>query len=95
MAYRILYDREGADKPPKGGYRRFLLTTCCFLLFLWVVCTFWPEGREILRVTLIPGDPDQTLHAAEVFAQELGSGFCVADATRNFCMAVLAHGYSG
>lgn len=95
VVYRIEYDRKNEDRQPGRGYRRFLLAVCCFLLFLWLVFAFYPQGREVLRILLIPGDPDVTLHAAEVFAQELGNGFSVADAAKNFCSTVLNHGYLG
>lgn len=95
MAYRMEYGVETKDDPPKRGHRRLFLTVFFFLLFLWGIWVSYPKGREVLRMLLIPGDPEVTLHAAEVFAQELGNGFCVADAARNFCITVLSHGYSG
>ena len=95
MGYRIIYGKNAERKEPGRGVRRFLLTGCFFLCFLWMVSVFWPEGRELLKILLIPGDPEETMRAAEVFAQELGSGFSITDAARNFCVAVLEHGYSG
>lgn len=93
--YRIVYNRKNEDRQSGRGYRRFLLAVCSFLLFLWMVSAFYPQGREILRILLIPGDPDVTLQAAEAFAQELGNGFSVAEAAKNFCSTVLNHGYLG
>lgn len=95
MGYRITYGMEAGRKESDRGGRRFFLTAVFFLCFLWMVSVFWPEGRELLKILLIPGDPDETLRAAEVFAQELGSGFSLTDAAQNFCIAVLEHGYSG
>lgn len=94
VGYHICYDEE----PRTGGTgrkRRWILTLFFLFCFFWVVSACWPEGREILKFLMIPGDPDQTLQAAEVFAQEIGSGFALGDAARNFCIAVLEHGYSG
>ena len=95
MAYQIIYDPNLKQDSKGNGIRRLLLTTAFFLCFLWMVGNLWPEGRELLKNLLIPGNPDMTLQAAEVFAQELGSGFSLADAARNFCIAVLENGYSG
>lgn len=95
VAYRIVYHDETEGCCSKKGRNRFFLTACFFLLFLLLVSVFYPQGREILRILLIPGDPDVTLHAAEVFAQELGNGYSMADAAKNFCITVLNHGYPG
>ena len=95
MSYQITYGSKTDQNARGRGFRRVILTTAFFLCFLWMVGVYWPEGRELLKVMLIPGDPDYTLQAAQVFAQELGSGFSLSDASRNFCIAVLEHGYSG
>jgi len=95
MAFRITYGVEKEQKQNKGRSRCFFLTAGFFLCFLWSVARFWPEGRELLRTLLIPGDPEVTMEAAEVFAQELGCGYSLADAARNFCLSVLGNGYSG
>lgn len=88
MAYQIMYDREAKKSRSGRWVVRFILTACFFLIFLRMVSSFWPEGRELLQTLLIPGDPEMTLEAAEVFAQELNSGFSLYDAVRNFCAAV-------
>lgn len=95
MAYSIVYGMKQEQKNPRRKFRRFFLTAGMFLFFLWSVSSFWPEGKEILKFLLIPGDSETTIQAAEVFAQELSSGFSLADASQNFCIAVLEHGYSG
>ena len=79
--YRILYD--SADTQNKTG-RCAVFIMILFFLFCGMVYTYWPEGRILLRTLLIPGDPDTTLHAAEVFAAELSYGGSFADAVRNF-----------
>lgn len=94
MDYRVIYGSECSCKRNVGSFRRFFLTTGFFFCFLWLVCCFWPDGRFLLKQLLIPGDPEVTLEAAEVFAQEVGSGFSLADAARNFCHVVLNRGYS-
>ena len=95
LNYHIIYEAEKRKKGKGSGLRRLFLTTGFFLCFLWLVGTFWPDGQDLMKQLLIPGDPDITLEAAEVFAQEVGSGFAMADAARNFCLAVLNHGYTG
>ena len=91
--YRIEYGSKSGGQA--GRIRPLILTGIFFLLFCVGVNAFWPEGRVLLRTLLIPGDPDTTLQAAEVFAAELGSGYAVVDAVRNFCSAVWKNGYSG
>lgn len=95
MGYHIIYDGKGKECAADRRMRRLAMTGGFFLCFLWLVCIFWQEGREILKILLIPGDPEHTIQAAEVFAQELGSGFSLGDAARNFCISVLNYGYSG
>lgn len=95
MAYQIIYGEgfEPNNRLHRG--RRLALTVFFFGVFLWSVFHFWPEGRELLKMALIPGNPDTTLEAAQVFAQELGCGFSLSDAAGNFFEAVRSHGYPG
>lgn len=72
-----------------------VLTIMLFFLFYRVVSTYWPEGMQLLRILLIPGEPDTTIQAAEVFASELRSGYALTDAVRNFCSTVFENGYTG
>lgn len=95
VAYSIVYGMTENPQNSSSKLRRFALTAGMFLLFLWCVSSFWPEGSELLKVLLVPGDSETTIQAAEVFAQELSSGFSLADASKNFCITVLEHGYSG
>ena len=95
VAYQIIYESEKRQKMMGNPIRRILLTLVFFSVFLWSVSAFWPEGKSLLKMILIPGDPDRTLQAAEVFAQELGSGFSFKDAVVNFYTAVRSYGCSG
>ena len=95
MSYRITYDSESPKKQENTLLFRLLLTVTFFLCFIWSVNQFWPEGRDLLKLLLIPGDPDTTLEAAEVFAQELADGQTLAGAFRRFSAAVIRHGTSG
>ena len=95
MGYQIVYETE-KSKDEKGCYfLHLILTPCFFGVFLWMVGYFWPDGRELLKRLTIPGEPEITLEAIEVFAQEVGSGISLMDAVRNFCLVVLNHGHSG
>lgn len=75
--------------------RRAVLTVLFFICFLQLVHAFWPEGKDMLQMLLIPGDPETTLQAAEVFAQEMECGYSLMDAAKNFCISVLHHGNTG
>ena len=95
MVYRIMYHSEKQETGRKHGGRRVLLTVMLFFVFCWAVCIWWPEGKMLLRTLLIPGEPEITIQAAEVFASELGSGYALSDAFRNFCNTVFENGYTG
>ena len=93
--YRVIYEPTRKERYDKRWARRVVLTGTVFALFCIVVYFCFPEGRKLLQLLLIPGDPDATLQAAEVFSAELGSGYAITDAVRNFCNAVLENGYPG
>ncbi len=90
MGYRIEYDPvkkvRGMEKRVSG---KAALTALCFLLFCILVCTFWPEGAQILRELVFSGDPAVTTAALEELTVELRAGLNVADSLRNFCLAIL------
>ena len=88
MSYRMIYEPESRAEAGNSMIFRTLLTVSFFVCFLWTVNRFWPEGRELLQLLLIPGDPDVTLEAAEVFAQDLGSGEHLAEAWYRFVSVV-------
>ena len=66
------------------------LTALFFLLFVFLVFSFWPRGAALLREILIPGDPDVTVAALETFARELNRGENLSSAFEAFCRQVLA-----
>lgn len=90
MAYHVDYSSQNQLNHSGSGIRRIMMTISFFLCFLLLVNTFWPEGSTLLR-NLLPGDPENALLAAEVFAGELESGFSIIDAAKNFCTAILHH----
>lgn len=69
MAYRVQYS---APERRKIG---LAWTTAVFLtVFVLLVGLFWPEGANVLRDLLIPGDPAVTAAALEQFAAEMRGG---------------------
>lgn len=82
MPYRINY--SSASEPGPSVLPRFFLTCVFFAVFLVLVTLYWPEGREVLRLLLIPGDPDVTMAAAETFASELHCGNSLKGAAMDF-----------
>lgn len=90
MGYRIEYQpinpvRHGHIRRTRVG----ILTGLCFLLFLFLVTSFWPQGRDLLRELLIPGDPDVTMMALETFAGELRRGVTFSNAAESFCRILM------
>ena len=69
----------------------FLLTCAFFSVFLVMVTMFWPEGREVLQILLIPGDPKVTLEAAQTFASELDCGNSIFSAASDFIHKVTGY----
>lgn len=65
------------------------LTALFLMLFFFLVCSCWPEGTALLRQILIPGDPDTTVMALEVFAQDLQAGEPLSEAFTNFCSRII------
>ena len=91
MSWSIEYEGNGIPRKKRSSAGRRVLTVCFFLIFLLTICLFWPEGRNLLRMVFLPGDPDVTLEAAEVFADALRQGIPVSDAARQFCITVVSH----
>lgn len=71
---------------------RLIFTIFFLLVFCCSVSAFWPEGKALMMKLLIPGDSEQTIHALEVFAGELGSGFSWMDAGMNFIKKLVSNG---
>lgn len=93
--YRMIYESGNSGHVQNGRGRCVILTAVLFIMFCMAVCIYWPEGKALLQTLLIPGDPETTLQAAEVFAAEVGSGYALSDAVRNFCCALFENGYPG
>ena len=84
MPYRIDYSADAAS-PEKAAFMPRILMTCMFFsVFLVLVSLFWPEGREVLQLLLIPGESNVTMAAAETFASELYCGNSLKGAAVDF-----------
>lgn len=97
MAYSIDYSTSGAEKVEIPPERRFLwgwtaLFSALLLVLLW---NFWPEGREVIRNLLIPGDPEVTSQAAAGLIADLQNGSAPRDALTAFCREILQGGAVG
>jgi hypothetical protein len=89
MSYRMIYEPGSPGREGICVLFRILMSASFFVLFLWTVNRFWPEGRELLKLLLIPGDPDATLEAAEAFANNLGAGEHLTAAWHRFVSAAI------
>lgn len=77
-------DYSSASGPGPSVLPRVFLTCVFFAVFLVLVSLYWPDGREVLRLLLIPGNPDATIAAAETFASELHCGNSLKGAAMDF-----------
>ena len=90
MGYRVEYGPvkkvRGMEKRVSGGAS---LIAVCLLLFLVLVSSFWPAGKEMLRKLIFPGDPVVTAAALEDLTESLRSGEDLSDSMAAFCIQVL------
>lgn len=90
MGYRVEYETVRKVRRMEQRTTRLpALTAAAFVLFLVLVGSFWPKGKEVLREILIPGDPAVTVAALEDLAEELKTGTELDDALENFCQTVV------
>ena len=88
LSYHIQYGEREKNRSESCFLFRFFMTGIFFVLFLVTVSVFWPEGREVLRLLLIP---DKTLDAAETFVSELDCGFSLKTAASDFFQKLAGH----
>lgn len=91
MSYRIVYGPM-PDPPGKetNSWCR-VLTAVFLLLFVLGVRMVWPDGRELLRNLLLPGEPGVTEVALVDLVEDLRSGTAVGESFTAFCQQVI-HG---
>lgn len=94
MGYKIVYG-DGPwdyDKKVESGSRVRILTAGCLLLFCMLVRMLWPEGCELLRDVILPGELSATEQSFQVMLSDLRLGEPMKDALRTFCMDVVHNG---
>lgn len=91
MDYRIEYEGSEREKKPESepGNYRFAMTVGFLMVFLLLVMFFWQDGRDVLTHLLIPGDPTETIQAANIFAENLKDGMSFQQSAVEFCNRVL------
>lgn len=82
MGYRIHYQKESGSRRKKLTFARLLvLTFLCFLLFLMLVRTYWPEGAAYIRTKT---RESAAAVALDRFAGDLVRGEPLAEAFSDF-----------
>ena len=94
MSYRIEY---GTAVPLKYQRKKRksharTLTALSGLLFALAVGQFWPEGRQVLRRYLLPGEPSATEWAFSQMMSDLTHGIALEDAVVAFCQQIIDNG---
>ena len=90
MGYRVDYQPirkvRGVQKQKRGIPA---LAAAFFLLFLLLVNSAWPQGRDALQKLLFSGDMEATSAALEILADELKAGEALDSALQTFCRSVI------
>lgn len=90
MGYRVDYlpikKIRGREKRTS---RVAALTGICFVLFCILVSSVWPQGADVLRGIVFPGNAAVTVAALDDFALELKSGEEWSSALEAFCRRVM------
>ena len=60
----------------------------CLLLFFFLVFSCWPQGVEVIKEIMIPGEPDITIAAMEQLSVLLMDGERFGEAFEVFCRTV-------
>lgn len=91
MGYRIEYDMGiGKFEVRENRKDKFpVLVAGAFVLFLLLTWSLWPEGAEVLRDILIPGDNAVTVQAMKDMSHNLKNGVALSDAVTAFCQDVI------
>ena len=90
VAYRIIYGPEPVmDKRVKSSVRIRIWIALSFLALAWLVRMFWPDGRNLMVMYLLPGDPSRTEAAFSMLLDSLRQGFGIVDSLTVFCRHIL------
>lgn len=94
MGYRIEYEPQTRTSGKSGRFVRRIqiLTAAFFLLFVLLVRQAWPEGTQMLREILLPGEPSFTQTAFQTMLGDIRQGTSVQEALTVFCQQMIDHG---
>lgn len=92
MGYRVVYGAMPPVKRRKSKLRLQALTAAFLLAFALTVRQAWPEGQEMLRRFLLPGEPTVTEEAFRNMISDLQGGEPLADAVTAFCAQIVEYG---
>lgn len=94
MGYRIVYGSDREERNPvENRVGRIRLLTAVFLLVLILgTRLFWPEGTQLLREILLPGEAGVTQTAFSQMVTQLQEGESFGQAMAGFCEYVVNHG---
>ncbi len=91
MSYRIEYQKSPVNrKNIKYRLRLPFLTFICFLLFVYLVGSMWPEGSVLVRKVIRPCDRAIAVSALNTFAVDLHNGKSILSAFFEFCRNFLS-----
>ena len=85
MGYRIVYGEEPAVTTAERKSHLRLMTAGFALVFVILVRLCWPEGTQMLRQTLLPGDNA----ALEQLKEDIQAGEPIGDAVTAFCQTIV------
>lgn len=89
MSYRIQYSSPYAAPCKKQSKIRLpLLTVLCFLLFLMLVNTFWPQGAEYMAEKMAALRQSAAVMALDRLAEDLFRGEPLSAAFSEFCYGI-------
>ena len=91
MSYRIVYGpMPRAEKPQDWTLLRVQMWTAVFILFFaLLVRQLWPEGMDVLKSVLIPGEQTVTEQALSEMVAGLQEGEHLEDALTAFCRQII------
>lgn len=89
MSCKINYYNEQEKESSGNALLLILMSLSFFIVFLFAVSLFWPEGREVMRLMCIPGTPEETIDALETFISELDCGISITGAASDFLQKLI------
>ena len=85
MGYRIVYGEDPfVQRPRRKGSLR-LMTAGFALAFVVLVRCFWPQGADLLRQSLLPGEQE----ALRQMKEEIQAGEPIGEAVTAFCRSIV------